>query len=163
MARSGGGKAEVQWLDPEEQQAWRAYLETTRLLIPALDRQLQADAGISFTDYGVLVQLSEAPGRQMRMRDLAEATVSTPSAVTRAVTRLEEAGWVRRVECEDDRRGMNAVLTRAGAAKLAAAAPGHVAAVRANVFDHLTATQVRQLRAIHGRLAERLGGPRGAE
>jgi len=154
--------AEVRWLDAEEQQAWRAYLETTRLLIPALDRRLQADAGISFTDYGVLVELSEAPGRQMRMRDLAEATVSTPSAVTRAVTRCEQAGWVRRVECEDDRRGMNAVLTRAGAAKLAAAAPGHVAAVRANVFDHLSRTQVRQLRAIHGRLAELLAEAREA-
>jgi DNA-binding MarR family transcriptional regulator len=149
--------AETRWLDAEEQQAWRAYLDTTRLLLPALDRQLQADAGISFTDYGVLVQLSEAPGRRMRMRDLAEAILSTPSAATRAVTRCEQAGWVRRVECEDDRRGMHAQLTRAGAAKLSSAAPGHVEAVRTHVFDQLTRTQVRQLRAIHTRIAERLG------
>ena len=149
--------AEIRWLDAEEQQAWRAYLDTTRLLLPALDRQLQADAGISFTDYGVLVELSEAPGRRMRMRDLAGATLSTPSAVTRAVTRCEQAGWVRRVECEDDRRGMHAQLTRAGAAKLAAAAPGHVAAVRAHVFDRLTRAQVRQLRAIHAEIADQLG------
>ena len=119
--------AETRWLDAEEQQAWRAYLDTTRLLLPALDRQLQADAGISLHRLRrARVELSEAPGRRMRMRDLAEATLSTPSAATRAVTRCEQAGWVRRVECEDDRRGMHAQLTRAGAAKLAAAAPGHV-------------------------------------
>jgi DNA-binding MarR family transcriptional regulator len=151
---------EPRWLDAEEQRAWRAYLDTTRLLIRALDQQLQSDADVSFTDYELLVKLSEAPGQRLRMRDLADATMSTRSGVTRAVTRLEEIGWVRRVTCEDDRRGTHAELTPAGAAKLAAAAPGHVAAVRSHLFDQLTAAQVAQLGVAFGQVAEVLQRPR---
>jgi DNA-binding MarR family transcriptional regulator len=147
---------EVRWLTPTEQAAWRAYLEGTRLLVKALGRQLEEDAGISFLDYEVLVTLSEAPGRRMRMRDLADATLSTRSGTTRAVTRLEQSGWVRRVDCEDDRRGMHAELTEAGWAKLVATAPGHVEAVRTHMFDLLTARQVDQMRAIGARLRDHL-------
>lgn len=143
----------VPWLDAAEQQAWRAYLDATRLLIQVLDRQLEDDAGISFTDYELLVLLSEASDRRMRMRDLADAALSTRSGMTRAVTRLERAGWVRRVECEEDRRGMYAELTASGLAKLAAAAPGHVAAVRARVFDQLTSAEWKQLGATCAHLA----------
>jgi len=144
----------VRWLDAAEQQAWRAYLDATRLLVQVLDRQLETDAGISFTDYELLVKLSEAPERRLRMRDLADAALSTRSGMTRAVTRLERAGWVRRVECEEDRRGMYAALTPAGLAKLAATAPGHVEAVRAHVFDKLTGPQVQQLGDTCGHLAD---------
>jgi DNA-binding MarR family transcriptional regulator len=147
---------EVRWLDAAEQRAWRAYLDATRLLIQVLGRQLEADAGISLTDYELLVQLSEAPGQRLRMRDLADATLSTRSGVTRAVTRLERAGWVRRTECEEDRRGMYAELTPSGLAKLAASAPGHVAAVRAHVFGQMTAAELEQLGITCGHLAEGL-------
>lgn len=146
----------MRWLDGAEQQAWRAYLDATRLLVRALDRQLEDGAGISFTDYELLVQLSEAPDQRLRMRDLADAALSTRSGMTRAVTRLERVGWVRRVECEEDRRGMYAELTPSGCAKLAASAPGHVAAVRAHVFDELTAAQWQQLGATCSQLAESL-------
>jgi DNA-binding MarR family transcriptional regulator len=153
---------ETRWLDPQEQRAWRAYLDTTRLLVRALDQQLTLDSDISFTDYELLVQLSEAPGRRLRMRDLADATMSTRSGVTRAVTRLAEVGWVRRVVCQDDRRGTHAELTEAGAAKLAEAAPGHVAAVREYLFDRLGAAQVRQLGGMFAQLTEFLQGRREA-
>jgi DNA-binding MarR family transcriptional regulator len=147
---------DTRWLDAEEQRAWRAYLDTTRSLILALDQQLQADSDVSLTDYELLVRLSEAPGRRLRMRELAAATLSTRSGATRAVTRLEQAGWVRRVECEADRRGTHAELTPDGAAKLAEAAPGHVAAVREHLFDHLTAAQVKQLGKAFGQVSEPL-------
>ena len=139
---------EPRWLDAGQQAAWRAYLDGARLLFAALDRQLEADAGLSLTDYELLVRLSEAPERRLRMRDLAEVTLSTRSGVTRAVTRAEKAGWVRRVECEDDRRGMNAELTPEGLAKLAATAPGHVATVRAHLIDRLEPADLDQLRRI---------------
>jgi DNA-binding MarR family transcriptional regulator len=139
---------DVRWLDKEEQTAWRAYLDGTRLLFQALDRQLTADAALSLTDYELLVRLSEAPDGTLRMRELADATLSTRSGVTRAVTRAERAGWVRRVECEDDRRGMNAELTEAGRAKLEAAAPGHVQAVRKNLLDLLSPQQLDRLTEI---------------
>ncbi|MFE5704630.1 MarR family winged helix-turn-helix transcriptional regulator [Rhodococcus koreensis] len=127
----------TRWLSAEEQNTWRAYLDATRLLLQALDRQLTRDSGISFTDFELLVVLSEAPQRQLRMRELADAVTTTRSGVTRAISRLVEAGWVRRLECKDDKRGMLAELTDAGAEKLAAASPGHVAEVRRDMFDLL--------------------------
>jgi DNA-binding MarR family transcriptional regulator len=147
---------DVRWLDGAEQAAWRAYLDSTRMLFQALDRQLETESALSLTDYDLLVRLSEAPEGRLRMRDLADATLSTRSGVTRAVTRAERAGWVRRVECEDDRRGMNAELTDAGRAKLAASAPGHVGAVRENLLDLLTAEQLSQLTTIGALVQEKL-------
>lgn len=132
----------TRWLSAEEQNTWRAYLDATRLLLQALDRQLTRDSGISFTDFELLVVLSEAPQRQLRMRELADAVTTTRSGVTRAISRLVEAGWVRRLECKDDKRGMLAELTDAGAEKLAAASPGHVAEVRRNMFDLLSPRDV---------------------
>ena len=147
---------DVRWLSDVEQTAWRAYLDGTRLLIQALDHQLSAESELSFTDYELLVRLSEAAQGRLRMRDLADATLSTRSGITRAVTRAERAGWVKRVVCDDDRRGMNAELTEAGREKLAASAPGHVAAVRANLLDLLTPEQLGQLTEIGGRLRQHL-------
>ncbi|EME55392.1 MarR family transcriptional regulator [Rhodococcus ruber BKS 20-38] len=127
----------TRWLSDDEQRTWRAYLDSTRLLMNALDRQLTRDSGMSLTDYELLVALSEAPGRRLRMRALADAVLTTRSGVTRAISRLVDAGWVRRVECDEDKRGTLAELTDAGATKLDQASPGHVEAVRSYVFDLL--------------------------
>jgi DNA-binding MarR family transcriptional regulator len=152
----GGVVNDVRWLNAPEQAAWRAYLDGTRMLLAELDRQLVSAADLSLTDYELLVRLSEAPEGRLRMRELADAALATRSGVTRAVTRAERAGWVRRVECEDDRRGMNAELTEEGRAKLAAAAPGHVTAVRENLLNLLAPEQLSQLTAIGGRLRQHL-------
>lgn len=136
------------WLSPEEQRAWRAYLESTIVLFDALDRQLQREAGIPHAYYEILVRLSEAPDRSMRMSELADRTRSSRSRLSHAVARLEERGWVRRRDCDTDRRGQVAELTDEGFAVLAAAAPGHVAAVRRHVIDRLDAAQIAQLAAI---------------
>jgi DNA-binding MarR family transcriptional regulator len=140
--------AEVQWLSEAEQRAWRAYLEATLLLFDALDRQLQVDADMPHGYYEILVRLSEADGRALRMSELAASTRSSRSRLSHAVARLEQRGWVRRSEAPGDRRGQVATLTDAGFAVLAAAAPGHVAAVRRHVIDRLTPEQVGQLAEI---------------
>lgn len=147
-----------QWLDPAQQRMWRAYLDSTRLLLQVLDRQLDRDAGLSLTDFEILVVLSEAPGRRLRMRELAEAMTTTRGGVTRAISRLVDAGWVRRIECPDDKRGTLAELTEAGVAKLAAAAPGHVAAVRQNMFDLLGPDDVDRFARLYGEMRDRLRG-----
>ncbi|HET7489251.1 MAG TPA: MarR family transcriptional regulator [Acidimicrobiales bacterium] len=134
------------WLDDDEQRTWRAFLAATRLVFDELDRELQADAGLPHTYYVVLVALSESPGRTLRMSDLADLTGSSRSRLSHAVSRLEDAGWVARRQCEDDRRGTLAALTDAGMAVLTAAAPGHVDAVRRHFFDRLTPAQVAGLR-----------------
>jgi DNA-binding MarR family transcriptional regulator len=150
------------WLDDDEQQAWRAYLRATHLLNVQLERELQRDSGLSHADYQVLVQLSEAPERRLRMSELASFTQSSRSRLSHAVSRLEHAGWVSRESCPTDKRGAYAVLTDSGFATLAAAAPAHVAGVRAHLFDQLTAEQVCQLRQIADAIGHHLEPLAGA-
>ena len=148
---------ETRWLDADEQRTWRAYLNSHRLLLDAVDAQLRRDSGMPHAYYEVLVRLSEAPGRALRMTVLADATRVSASRLSHAITRLQERGWVRRQECPTDRRGQVAVLTDEGFAALAAAAPGHVEAVRRALFDALDAEQIRRLGAISEILAGHLG------
>ena len=148
--------AEPRWLDADEQATWRAFLDVLRLLGDRLERDLQAESGIPHGYYEILVRLSEAPDRTLRMSQLAESSLSSRSRISHAVNRLEELGWVRREECSDDRRGQLAVLTDDGFAALDAAAPGHVESVRTNVFDQLTERQVKQLRAISEAIRDHL-------
>jgi DNA-binding MarR family transcriptional regulator len=136
------------WLSTEEQLAWRAFLQASQELFGAVEAQLQRAGGMPHTYYEILVRLSEAPGRSLRMSQLAEASASSKSRVSHAVARLEERGWVRRVDCPTDRRGQIAELTEDGYAALSEAAPGHVEQVRRSLFDALTPEQVRQLAAI---------------
>jgi DNA-binding MarR family transcriptional regulator len=150
--------AHTRWLNDDEQRTWRAFLAANRLLMDTLDRQLQHEAGIPHTYYEILVRLSEVPDRALRMSQLAVSSMSSRSRLSHAVARLEETGWVRRRECATDRRGAVCELTDAGFAALQAAAPGHVAAVRANLFDQLTPEQVVALRDISEALATHLGG-----
>ncbi|NEB40855.1 MarR family transcriptional regulator [Streptomyces sp. SID14515] len=133
------------WLTDEEQHAWRAYLHATTLLEDHLDRQLQRDAGMPHIYYGLLVQLSQAPRRRMRMTELARNAKITRSRLSHAIARLEKNGWVRREDCPSDKRGQNAVLTDEGYAMLRRSAPGHVEAVRQAMFDRLTPEQVSSL------------------
>lgn len=139
---------EPRWLDRDEQLTWRAFLSANQLLFDALERQLHQDSAMPHGYYEILVRLSEAPGHRLRMSELAEKSISSRSRVSHAARRLEEAGWLRREDCAEDRRGSWAVMTPEGYAALKAAAPGHVEAVRTHLFDQLTPEQVRQLRAI---------------
>ena len=135
-------------MSEDEQCTWRAFLTAMRLLTDQLDRELQHDANIPHTYYEILVALSEAPERRLRMNQLADVCQSSRSRLSHAVNRLEEAGWVRREACPTDKRGALAVMTDEGFAAIEAAAPGHVEGVRRHVFDVLTPEQVRQLAEI---------------
>ena len=134
----------TRWLDEDEQATWRAFLATSELLYAALDRQLQRDAGMAHGTYVVLAMLSEAPGRSLRMTELARLANSTPSRLSHAIARMEERGWVRRDRSDQDGRGTVAVVTDAGWDLLVRTAPGHVEAVRQHLFDRLTPEQVKQ-------------------
>lgn len=126
------------------------------MLHDRLDRELSRETGISHAYYEILVQLSEAPHRAMRMSELADRCLSSRSRLSHAVARLEERGWVRRQVCPSDGRGQLAVLTDEGFAALVAAAPVHVAGVRTHLFDQLTEAQLTSLRAISDALLDHL-------
>ncbi len=151
--------AEPRWLDEEEQRTWRAFLGAIRLLSTELDRELQRDADMPHTYYEILVALSEAPGRALRMNELADMSQSSRSRLSHAVSRLEEAGWVERRACPTDKRGALAVLTAKGFAALEAAAPGHVDAVRRHLFDVLTPEQAAELGRISAAIRDGLQKP----
>jgi DNA-binding MarR family transcriptional regulator len=143
----------TRWLTGEEQRAWRLFLTATQTLFSAVEGQLQRDSAIPHGYYEILVRLSEADGRELRMSQLAEASTSSKSRLSHAVARLEERGWVERVNCPTDRRGQVARLTDTGYAALEAAAPGHAEQVRRCLFDRLTGDQVSQLAAISTAIA----------
>ncbi len=156
--------SETQWLSADEQQAWRAFLTACQTLFGAIDAQLQRDAGLPHGYYEILVRLSEAPDRALRMSQLAEASTSSKSRLSHAVARLEERGWVRRTSCPTDKRGQIAELTDDGFAALATAAPGHVAQVRRSLIDQLSHEQIMQLGQISAAIAagaDRHGQPGG--
>lgn len=137
--------APVRWLTPEQQVSWRAYLLGAARLTEVLSRELDEDAGLSLSEYEILVRLSEAPDHTARMSELATSLVHSRSRLTHTVSRLEGRGLVERRACSDDGRGVNAAMTGAGYAVLVAAAPGHVSAVRANLVDVLSDEQLRAL------------------
>ncbi|MEU4270989.1 MarR family transcriptional regulator [Streptomyces sp. NPDC026092] len=144
------------WLSDEEQCVWRAYRHATTLLEDHLDRQLQRDAGMPHIYYGLLVQLSQAPRRRLRMTELAKDAKITRSRLSHAVARLEKNGWVVRQDCPSDKRGQFAHLTDEGFEVLKRTAPGHVGAVRQAMFDRLSPEQVAQLGEIMKVMAEGL-------
>jgi DNA-binding MarR family transcriptional regulator len=146
----------TRWLNDEEQRTWRAFLGAAQLLLDQLDRELQRDTGMPHAYYEILVVLSEAPGHNLRMSELALRTRSSRSRLSHAVAKLEEFGWVRRRDCPTDRRGQLAELTDEGFAALARAAPGHVEGVRSHLFDQLTEEQVGHLRHISERVLRAL-------
>ncbi len=133
------------WLDAEEQAVWLGLLAAVQRTAGRLEEQLQRDSGLAHADYELLVRLSAAPDRRMRMSALADSALFSRSRASHAVARLERSGWVRREACAEDGRGSVAVLLAPGLAALAAAAPGHVETVRSLLFDPLSPTQVRQL------------------
>jgi len=151
--------SEIRWLSEREQEIWRSFLSATIGLTDALARQLQRDAGMPHAYYEILVALSEAPDRTLRMSELAGVRNSSRSRLSHAVARLEEAGWVRRRDCPTDKRGSFAMLTDEGYAALEAAAPGHVTEVRERLFDQLTPEQVEQLGEISRAIQVGLGTP----
>ena len=152
---------DARWLNDDEQGVWRSYLAASGRINDELERQLQRDSGLPHAYYEVLVSLSEAPDRTLRMSELAEKSRSSRSRMSHAVARLEQSGLIERRGCPSDKRGAFAVLTEKGYSALVDAAPGHVGAVREVLFDTLTADQVRQLGEICSSIIE--GRPAGTE
>jgi DNA-binding MarR family transcriptional regulator len=153
-----GQMAEPRWLSEEEMRAWQAFLAAGALLDRRLDQQLRQESGLSHAQYEILVRLAAAPGGELRMTDLADARYTTKSGLTYQITQLERAGLVRRGAWPGDVRGVAATLTDAGRQRLAQAAPGNVAAVRALLIDVLTAEQLSAMADGLGEVTRRLGG-----
>ena len=122
------------WLSADQQRVWRAYLLGSALLQERIDADLRS-VGLDGAEYEILVNLSEAPDRRLRMAELADAVHQSRSRLTHTITRMEKARLVERINCPTDRRGVWASLTAEGVALLEAAAPSHVETVLRNFVE----------------------------
>jgi DNA-binding MarR family transcriptional regulator len=124
-------------LTAEEEAAWRALARAVLVIPRLLDADMFESQGLSITEYNVLMNLSEAPKRSLRMSELANYVAITDSGLTRVLDRLSRRGLVERVRAQEDGRGQIAVLTRTGLTRLKQAWPSHLATVRHHIMDHL--------------------------
>lgn len=145
-------------LTPVEMDAWRSFLRAHAKVTRVLDAELTNECELPLGTYEVLIHLSEAPGRRLRMTELADRVLLSRSGLTRLVDRMEREGLLRRESCPTDLRGTNAVLTDAGLDRLRTAAPTHLRGVREHFVDLLTDAELRALASALGRLAGPLTG-----
>ena len=148
------------WLTDAQQRSWRAFLGGVTVLMESLDRDLRSRHGLSLSEYEVLVRLSEAPEHTLRMAELADRATLSRSRLTHTVGRLERDGVLRRERCDEDGRGVQAVLTEEGMTKLREAADTHVRGVQDDLLAHTTAAEFETIGAVMDRVITALQGKR---
>src|SRR2546423_2669516 len=141
-----------QWDEPSdaERGAWSGFLRAHSRITKALDRELAAAHDLPLSEYDVLVQLALTDEGRLRMSDLAEAIVLSPSGLTRLVDRLAGRGLLRRERCDADSRVVYAAIAEAGFEKLLESTPTHLDGIRRLFWDQLSDAQKSDLANIVG-------------
>jgi DNA-binding MarR family transcriptional regulator len=150
----------ARWNEPTgaERGAWSGFLRAHSRIVKALDRELSAAHELPLSEYDVLVQLAFTEDGRLRMSDLADAIVLSPSGLTRLVDRLARRGLLRRERCDSDSRVVYAAITEAGLEKLVEATPTHLDGIRRLFWEHLSGGQTDELASIVGCLGRRPSG-----
>jgi DNA-binding MarR family transcriptional regulator len=142
-------------LSETELRAWQALLHAHHDVIRRLEEELHREHGLSLAEYDVLLRLARAPGNALRMTELAERVMLSPSGLTRAVDRLVDEGLVQRNRFEGDGRVMLARLTEKGRRVLRDAAKTHLRGIREHFTSRLSGPQLRNMASA----LERITGP----
>lgn len=137
--------AQPRWLDDEEQQLWRLMLAGFTKISRTIDDRLRAGGDISSPEFSVLVALSEAQDRTLRLRELCEELGWDRSRASHQVTRMKKRGLLTKKKCPGDARGVLVTLTDQGVAHLEEAVPDHVETVRRLIFDNLDADRADKI------------------
>ncbi|RII20486.1 MarR family protein [Streptomyces sp. YIM 130001] len=140
------------WLTSEEKTAWDSFIHMQEKLIGRLSRRVQADSGMSASDYVVLAKLTETTGGRIRFMDLVKLVEWEKSRMSHQVGRMVKRGLVAKEECPDDGRGSFIVATPAGYQAIEDAAPTHVEHVRRLFIDALTPEELDALARISDRV-----------
>lgn len=148
-------------MDEREERAWRALQFMQMRLEGALARQLAAESGLSYADYVVLVALTDQPDGRMRLFELGDVLGWEKSRLSHHVTRMAGRGLVTKQRCVADGRGATVEVTDRGHAEIAAAAPGHLAAVRRLFLDRLTGEQLDAVAEVATAVLDGLDEPSG--
>lgn len=149
-------------LSTAELGAWRGMLRVHSALIRDLDAELEREHGLPLTSYEVLLTLSGAPERQMRMSELADSVLLSRSGCTRLVDRLERVGLVTRGNCPRDARGAYAVLTEAGVERFGAARMTHLEGVRELFTSRFSENELAGMATLWDRVVPGASGTEGA-
>lgn len=139
---------------------WRDLHLADAVVCDALDARLAEQAGCSLLEHDLLAWLAAAPGKRLRMLDLATRLRVTPGGLTRIIDRLAERGWIQRDRPADNRREVHATLTRAGAAVLRRARVVYGRVIQETFVRHLDQQDLITLGAIAHRLLDRLRSER---
>ena len=153
-------RTDTPWLTAEQQRIWRAFLGGITVMMDQLDRDLRTQHDLSLAEYEILVRLSEAPNRSIRMAELASAVAHSRSRITHTISRLERDGIVRRDQCSEDGRAVSAVLTDHGFSVLEKAAHTHVRGVHEYLIENAPPEEFAALGRIMDRVTETLHGRR---
>lgn len=134
--------------------AWRIFFEASTRLQGIIESRMKSEGGISLSDYNILLSLYEAPGRQMRMGELADYLAYSPSRLTYLVNQLGREKWVERVPSDDDKRGFVARLTPEGVQITEYASRIHQEAVRELLLDEMTDAHIDAIVEAFGHLED---------
>lgn len=149
----GNGRADDR-ITPEQLEVWRLFLRVQRRLTRRLEEDLQSKHDLPLAWYDVLVRLVEARDHRLRMAELAEQVMLSPSGLTRLVDRLVKEGLVRREHAEQDGRGYYAVLTEAGYERLREASGTHLRGIKDYVISGYTPDELATIASLLSRLDE---------
>lgn len=145
-------RVEAPCLDEVRGVAWRTFLAAHAAVIERIERDLALEDLMPLSHYDVLLALSEAPERRLRMNELARAIVLSRSGLTRLVDRLERVGLLRRERCDDDRRGCYAALTEEGLEAMRRTRPVYAGGISEHFGRHLGDDEVATLTEALGRV-----------
>ncbi|MFV0257336.1 MAG: MarR family winged helix-turn-helix transcriptional regulator [Acidimicrobiales bacterium] len=150
----------VNWLNEREARAWRGLQAMHNRIDGELARRLASESNLSYQDYVVLVALTDRPDGRLRLFELGDQLSWEKSRLSHHITRMVSRGLVDKEQCPSDRRGAFVVITDLGRSEIAAAAPGHLDAVRSLFVDHLDDDQLDTLAEVAETVLAALDGPR---
>lgn len=142
---------------------WRAFLLAHARVVRRLDEELRAEHHLTIGEYDALLTIAQAPGRRIRMRQLADEVILSKSGVTRLVDRLVDDGLVERSACASDARGAEAVLTERGLARLRAASRTHLRGIDEHFLGVLDRADLAVIERTMSSVARHAGAPVAAE
>ena len=131
--------------DQQTQDAWLGILSAHAKVVRALEADLATDADLPITWLDVMKRLYDHPDRQIRIHELADASLLTRSGLTRLVDRIEQVGYVSREHSTTDRRGVYVVLTQTGIAKMDELWPAFIASIQRHFGQHLDPADTKAL------------------
>ncbi|MEP6478198.1 MAG: MarR family winged helix-turn-helix transcriptional regulator [Rhodoglobus sp.] len=151
--------SEVSEVPQADWEVWKNFMVMRRQLERALERQLQSDASLSMPEHEILLTLFRSKDKQLRARDLGETIAWEKSRVSHQVSRMEQRGLVKRVECGDDARGVWVTLTPEGSRAVLGAMRDHTRTIRKYFFDVLSADELATLKRITGNVLDAIDPP----